>query len=435
MGNCVIASPNEVKIITKVGDGSRKILNGECGWQWWVINDVHLLPVELFTLVIKSVEAETVHGVKLDVTGVCQIKVDLNKTDLKAGNFNSVNQAFQNFAGFSKQEIKDSLKKTMEGHQRQLLGTLSVEKLYQDRTEFSSSVKSHVETDVKQMGFTIVSYTITDITDKNGYMDALGQSQLSKVLRTAQEGRSKNEAEGRKSVVTFETGAERIIAECNRQSQVAQNLAKEQESESYRDLYILKEQNAQIVNKAKAEADAAYDVQFNTMKQNIVKEEAKQEVIKTKILLEVEDIKALTEQEMRKGESLAILTKDQNYALGIEVLAKANANKISMTGQAEADSITAKGNAEAAILEGKAKAYSAFGQAAIVQSVVEKLPEVAENLTKPLSKTDKMMIISSDGKTASGITKDVTEVVSQIPGVVQALTGVNISKGLSGNFA
>merc|ERR1711861_39263 len=104
-------------------------------------------------------------------------------------------------------------------------------------------------------------------------------------------------------------------------------------------------------------------------------------------------------------------------------------------GQAEADAISAKGNAEAAILEGKAKAYSTFGQAAIVQSVVEKLPDVAENLTKPLAKTDKMMIISSDGKTASGITKDVTEVVAQIPGVVQALTGVNISKGLSGNFA
>merc|ERR1712196_276024 len=117
------------------------------------------------------------------------------------------------------------------------------------------------------------------------------------------------------------------------------------------------------------------------------------------------------------------------------VLANASAERTRMVGDAEGQAITAKGNAEAEILLDKAKAYKAFGQALIVQSIVEKLPTIAENLTKPLAKTDKMMIISSDGKTASGITKDVTEVVAQIPGVVQAPTGVNISKGLSGNFA
>jgi flotillin len=431
MGNCIIASPNEVKIITKVGSGSKRILNGECGWKWAVINEVHTLPLELFTLVIKSVDAETVHGVKITVTGVCQIKVDLNKKDLKENNYNSVNQAFQNFAGFSKIDIQDSLKKTMEGHQRQLLGTLSVETLYRDRTEFSASVKKHVEADVKQMGFTIVSYTITDITDKNGYMDALGTTQLSKVLRTAQEGEAKNQAQAKKTVALVQTDAEKMIAEYNRVSQVAQNLAKEKESESYRDLYVLKEQNNQTVNKAKAEADCAYDVQYNTMKQNIIREETQQEVIKSTILLEVEDIKAQTEQEVKTGQSFSVLIKDRNEALGVEVLAKASAERIQMVGDAEGAAITAKGNAEAEILLDKAKAYKAFGQALIVQSIVEKLPVIAENLTLPLKKTDKMMIISSDGKTGSGITKDVTEVLAQIPLVVNAMTGVNITKGLA----
>jgi len=196
----------------------------------------------------------------------------------------------------------------------------------------------------------------------------------------------------------------------------------------------LKEQNTQIVNKAKAEADAAYDVQYNTMKQNIVREIAKQEVIKSKILLEVENIKAEAEKELKTGESFATLIKEKNIALGVEAMAQANANKITWYGQSEADAITAMGNANAEILVDKAKAYKSFGQAAIVQSVVEKLPAVAENLTKPLRKTDKMMIISSSGKTASGITKDVTEVLAQIPGVIRSLTGVDISKGLDGEL-
>ena len=434
MGNCIIASPNQVKIITRGGGtGDKSILNGKCGWAWCFINEVHDLPLELFTLVINSVDAETVHGVKLNVTGVCQIKVDLIKEDLDSGNYDSVNQAFQNFAGFTKTQIQGSLKKTMEGHQRQLLGTLSVEKLYKDRTEFSASVKRHVEQDVRKMGFTIVSYTITDITDNNGYMDALGQNQLSKVLKNAKEGEAKNKAQAKKTVATVTSEADKIVAEFQRISSVAQNEIRQKESESMRDLYVKREEYNQIVNQSRASADAAYDVAYNTKKQEIIREETKQDVIKSGILLEVEEIKAMTEQEIRKGQSLSILVKDKNEALGVEAIARANANKIEWVGQAEADAIHAQGNAGAEILQDKAKAFKAFGQAAIVQSIVEKLPTIAGNLTKPLAKTDKMMIISSDGNTGSKITEDVAKVMGQIPGVVQAITGVNLTKGLDGS--
>jgi len=431
MGNCIIASPNQVKIITKTaGSGRNVILNAQCGWQWWFCNEVHDLPVELFTLIIHSNEAETVHGVKINVTGVCQIKVGLVKSDIRNKNFDAVNQAFQNFAGFSKAEIQDSLRKTMEGHQRQLLGTLSVEEVFQDRARFSDGVRTHVENDVRKMGFSIVSYTVTDISDNNGYMDALGQNQLSKVLRNAKEGESKNAAAATKSISICKAEADRVISEFERISLVAQNERRQQEAESMRDLYLKKEEYDQIVNKTKAEADVAYDVQFASMKQMIIKEETKQDVIKTEILVEVENIKAETEQEVRKGESLSELVKEKNEALGVEAIAQANAHKISWVGQAEADSQIAMGNAVGEILSDKAKAYQLMGQATVVETIVSKLPEVAANLTKPLTKADKLTIISSDSNSATKITSDVTQVIAQIPSVVQSLTGVNISKGL-----
>ena len=40
-------------------------------------------------------------------------------------------------------------------------------------------------TDLKKMGLRIVSFTIKEIMDKNGYLDALGQPQIATVKRDA----------------------------------------------------------------------------------------------------------------------------------------------------------------------------------------------------------------------------------------------------------
>jgi|TARA_B110000971_G_scaffold145673_1_gene148753 hypothetical protein len=56
----------------------------------------------------------------------------------------------------------------MEGHQRQVIGTLTVEELYKDRASFSTRVKELVDPDLQNMGFELVSYTVTNIDDDEG---------------------------------------------------------------------------------------------------------------------------------------------------------------------------------------------------------------------------------------------------------------------------
>ena len=88
----------------------------------------------------------------------------------------------------------------LEGHQRQILGTLTVEELYKDRQAFAQRVKEHVATDLYRMGFVLVSYTVAKIFDNSGYMDALGATQSALVKREADEGRAKNQNQARKEV-------------------------------------------------------------------------------------------------------------------------------------------------------------------------------------------------------------------------------------------
>ena len=111
--------------------------------------------------------------------------------------------------------------------------------------------------------------------------------------------------------------------------------------------------------------------------------------------------------------------------------AEADAEAIRVRGQAEAEAIRAKGLAEAEAMQRKADAWKEYGQAALIEQLFQTLPLVAEAVAQPLAKTERIVMISggndeSSGVGASKITRDVTNIVAQLPSVIEALTGVDI---------
>merc|ERR1719489_96990 len=75
---------------------------------------------------------ETAQGVPLTVTGVAQVKVITNKELLAT--------ACEQFLGKSVSDVESILLQTLEGHLRAILGTLTVEQIYQDRETFATLV-------------------------------------------------------------------------------------------------------------------------------------------------------------------------------------------------------------------------------------------------------------------------------------------------------
>lgn len=117
----------------------------------------------MMTIGVSSKSAETAKGVRISLSSTAQIKimtgsgtnVELDKVELAA----------QHFLGYTREEIQHAVHRTMEGHQRQVIGTLTVEELYKDRASFSTRVKELVDPDLQNMGFELVSYTVTNIDD------------------------------------------------------------------------------------------------------------------------------------------------------------------------------------------------------------------------------------------------------------------------------
>merc|ERR1719460_1128071 len=125
----------------------------------------------------------------------------------------SIKLAATNFLSASQWEIQDALQKTLEGHQRQIVGTLTVEELYKDRAAFSERVYEHVVDDLERLGFELASYTVAEISDSNGYTASLGKTQTSMVAREAAEGTARNEAESRKTLAKANADADIVAAE------------------------------------------------------------------------------------------------------------------------------------------------------------------------------------------------------------------------------
>ncbi|XP_048468560.1 flotillin-2-like isoform X2 [Rhincodon typus] len=112
----------------------------------------HRMSLEIMTLQPKCEDVETAEGVALTVTGVAQVKV-MTDMDLLA-------VACEQFLGKSVQETKSVVLQTLEGHLRAILGTLTVEAIYQDRDQFAQLVREVAAPDVGRMGIEILSFTI-----------------------------------------------------------------------------------------------------------------------------------------------------------------------------------------------------------------------------------------------------------------------------------
>ncbi|XP_046356433.2 flotillin-2-like [Haliotis rufescens] len=417
MGNIYTTGPNEALVISGgcCGAEGRKYIIGGWGWAWWLVTDTQKISLEVMTLNPVCESVETSEGVPVTVTGVAQCKIIREPDILK--------NACEQFLGKDPREIQSVILQTMEGHLRAILGTLSVEAIYQDRDQFAQLVREVASPDVGKMGIEVLSFTIKDIFDNVEYLSSLGRAQTANVKRDADIG----VAEANRDAGIRE-------AECEKARMDAKFQADTKVADSSRAYQMQKGNFDMEVNARKAEAELAYELQGAKEKQKIRSEEIEIEVVERRKQIDVEEKEIL-----RKEKELIATVKRpaeaQAYKMGqlaegsrtqtVEV-ARGESEKIKLIGGAEAEAIEAVGKAEAERMRLKAAAYKQYGEAAMLNLVLETLPKIAAEVSAPLSKTDEIVMVGDDRTTS-----EVNRLVSQLPPAVQALTGVDLSKVLT----
>ncbi len=216
-----------------------------------------------------------------------------------------------------------------------------------------------------------------------------------------------------------------------------------------------------VVNQKKAEADLAYDLQKFKTGQLVKAEEVQVQIVEKQKSIELQQQEILRKQreleatvqrpadaERYRVETLANAKKFQleTEAAGAASATKATgfatADVAKATGIAEAEANKARGLAEAAVIEAQGKAtasamqakadsFKNYNEAAVIEMIMRVLPEVAGKISEPLSKTEKMVIINTGngpGGGASKLTGDVTQIIAQLPPVIESLTGIKFEK-------
>src|SRR5271170_8028233 len=174
--------PNQAMIISGFGAGEHgrqfKIVVGGGAIMLPMIQQKNLLSLEVMTIEVRAnAPMITRNGVPINVEGVAQVKVK--------GDDISIATAAEQFLGKTDEEISNIAHETLVGHLRAILGTMSVEELIQSFDSFAQRVQEVSLGDLAKMGLTVVSFTIKEIKDSVGYLEALGRQQTAEAKRNA----------------------------------------------------------------------------------------------------------------------------------------------------------------------------------------------------------------------------------------------------------
>ena len=392
---------------------------------------------------VSTPEVYTEQGVPVMADGTAIIKI--------GGSIGEIATAAEQFLGKTKQDRENEAREVLEGHLRSILGSMTVEEIYKNRDKFSQEVQRVASHDLAKMGLIIVSFTIKDVRDKNGYLESLGKPRIAQVKRDADIATAEADKETR--IKKAEADKEAKKAELERATEIA-------EAEKENQMKIADYRRDQDI--AKARADQAYDLESARSKQEVTEQEMQIKIIERQKQIELEEKEILRREkqydsEVKKKadadryamEQAAEANKRREIAEAdanqyrIESQAKAEAEKVRVDGLAKAEAEKAKGETEAEIIRLKglaeaeakrkiAEAYAQYGQAAILDMVLEMLPEYAKQVASPLANIDKITVVDtgSDGSNggANKVTGYATNLMSTMQESLKASAGIDVKE-------
>ncbi|MFD3484089.1 flotillin family protein [Streptomyces sp. NPDC058665] len=419
-----VAGPSEAFIITgRRGKSSTDPVTGRVstdnsGQKVVVGGGVFVVPFvqQKFTLDLSSRHipvavrgAVTLRGVKAHLEGVAIVKVGGNEDAIRAAAQRFLRQQ-KGIVGFTQEVLSGAL--------RAIVGRMAVEDIIRDRAAFAGQVAEEAEASLSGQGLILDAFQIQDITTEGSYLEDLGRPEAA---------RARQEADIAEAIA-------------KRASEQARLKAAEEIAVAERTFYLKQAEIKVETEAAKAKANAAGPLAEAARQQEVLGEQEKvaqrqaaltDRQLDTKVRKPADAARYQAEQEAEARrialvkEAEADAERSRLTGEGEKLRRAALAEAVRIEGEAEADAIAARGTAEAGAMQKKADAYRQYGDAAVLQMLVEVLPSVVGKAAEPLSAVDKLTVISTDG--ASQLSRTVTDNVAQGMELLTSTTGVDIA--------
>ena len=373
------APPDTAYIIT--GLGKRRILIGKAGIRLPFIERLDKLSLRVMQVDVKTSEAvPTNEFINVTVDGVANIKISSDPELL--------GRAAESLLNMDQQELIALVTQVLEGNMREIVGSVGLKEMVQDRQGVAKKITENVVPDMEKLGIEVVNFNIQNFKDGAGTIENMGIDNVEQIRKNAQ---------------IAKANAQRDIAIASSQAQEQANAVKvEAEKKIAEQNAELSVQQAEMQIRAdtkKAEADA---------ENYRIAKEAEAELIRRQKEADAKKYEATQEAAARRAQAEAI-----RYAM-----------------EQEAEGVKAKGLAEALAIEKKAEAQKRMGEASVIEMYLQALPEIVKNAADPLAQTDKI-VMYGDGN-ATKLVKDVMHSANQVVDGVKEATGIDLAALIAG---
>lgn len=458
----VKAPPDKAFIISGLRKNP-KVLIGKAGVKFPFLERKDELLVKQISVDIKTNGyIPTLDFIGVDVDAVAKIQVDTSAEGIAL--------AMKNFLNMREADIVSALTDSLQGNMREIIGTITLKEISNDRKKFGDEVQSKAQLDMNALGIRIISCNIQRVEDENNLINALGQDNLSQIQKDA----SIAKAQADRDIAIAQ-------AEATKASNEAKVAAETEIAQRQNELAIKKAELKKESDIKRAEADAAYSIQqeeqrktieITTANANLARQEKEIELKEREVTIMERKLEAEVKKtaeakkyaEQQNADAKLYTTQKDSEAELFERAKKAEAEQIEAERQAEAEKalseakrvameneaagIRAKGEAEAAAIKAKAEAEAAgilkkaeamkqYGESAqmdmqleTLKVYFEQLPAIAEAIASPMQKIDSITMYG-EGNTAK-LTGDITTTMKQITDGVKDATGLDPMALLAG---
>ena len=426
------APPDTAYIIS--GLRKRRILIGKAGFRVPFFERVDKLSLKVMQVDVKTSEAvPTNEFINVTVDGVANIKIS-SKPEL-------LERSAEALLGKTHQELTALVTQVLEGNMREIVGSVGLKEMVQDRQGVAKKITENVVPDMEKLGIEVVNFNIQNFKDAAGTIENMGIDNVEQIRKNAQIAK----ANAQRDIAIATSNAQQ---EANAVKVEAEKKIAEQDA----DLAVQQAQMKVLADTKRAEADAAYSIQQENQRKtieiaktnaDIARREKEAELKEKEIAIKERELDAeikkqadaMKYQSEKQAEAALIKRQREADAKAYEAIKEAEARRaeaeaLRFAMEQEAEGIRAKGLAEAEAIEKKAEAQKKMGEASVLEMYLTALPEVVKNAATPLAQTDKI-VMYGDGNSTK-LVSDVMNSTSQIMEGMKESTGIDLSSLLAG---
>lgn len=404
------------------GGRSAKCVHGGAAFVWPIIQDYEYLDLTPIPIVVDLRNALSKQNIRVDVPSRFMIGISTDP--------GIMDNAAERLLGLTLESIHDLAADIIFGQLRVVIATMDIEEINSDREKFLTNVSDAVEHELKKIGLKLINVNVTDITDEDGYIEALGKEATAQAVNDAKKLVAEKDRDGSIGAANAQRDERIQVAAANSDAQIGEaNATQKQRTEVAKAnaLAVEGENTAKITiansdaERRKAEAEAQ---KIAVSAEKINEAEAKERAYAAEQKAEL----ARAERE-KATQHANIVVPAEIAKQRIEIEAEAEAERIRRIAKGEADStffdMQAEAKGQFEILSKQAEGFQKLVEAAgdnskdaVMLMIADKLPELVGKQVEAIKnlKIDKITVWDNLGGNGDGKGSNTANFVSGLLG-------------------